>query len=45
MNTQELLNELEFEENPKDAPASLVVAVSNFPTKDHWNMFYPNYTL
>ena len=45
MKPQELLNEIEFEQNPGKASASLVVAVSNMEVQDHWNMFYPGFRI
>ena len=42
MKVQDILKEIEYSEDPENASASLVVAVSNIPNYNHIDRFYPN---
>ena len=45
MKAEDILKEIEFAEDPENASASLVVAVSNMPIHDHIGRFYPGVRL
>ncbi len=42
MTIQEMINELEFERDPENAKAQLVVDAANFDSKDWRSKFYPD---